>query len=184
MLADLLQDRATLFATGTMPASERDAFEVLLAYHGELRDLVAGLQEVTAKLALADADAATPPQALRDRILRELPSLPPLEPESFVVTDPAGCIEWVNPAFTAMCGYTLDELRGRKPGTLLQGPGTDPAGVERIRTALRLRLPCRETLVNYHKDGSRYRADVRIAPILDDVGEPLWLVARERKLPD
>jgi hypothetical protein len=76
----------------------------------------------------------------------------------------------------------LDELRGRRPGQLLQGPGTDRAAVERIRVALRARRPCREELVNYHKDGSAYRADVQIMPVLDDDGNPLWFVAKERLL--
>ena len=107
----------------------------------------------------------------------------PAEPEGFVVTDPRGLVEWINPAFTALCGYALEEIKGRKPGHLLQGPGTDPAPVARIRESLREKRPCRETLVNYHKDGTLYRVDVRITPILDDDRQPLWFVAQERKLP-
>jgi hypothetical protein len=83
-----------------------------------------------------------------------------------------------------MCGHDLADLRGRKPGPLLQGPETDPAAVARIRAAVQARQACRETLVNYHKDGRAYRADIRIAPVLDDTGEPLWFVARERLVPD
>jgi PAS domain S-box-containing protein len=101
-----------------------------------------------------------------------------------VVTGPDRLIHWVNPAFTAMCGYSLAELKGRKPGALLQGRETDLEAVGRIREALRQHRPCRETLVNYHKDGSAYRVDLRIAPVLDDEGAPLWFVARERKLAD
>jgi PAS domain S-box-containing protein len=82
-----------------------------------------------------------------------------------------------------MCGYSLEELKGHKPGRVLQGPQTDPSAVERIRNALGSRQSCRETLTNYHKDGTRYLADIRIAPILDDDGRPLWFVARERKVP-
>ena len=77
---------------------------------------------------------------------------------------------------------SLAELKGHKPGHVLQGPETDRVAVGRIRTALRERQSCRETVVNYHKDGSNYRAEVNIMPILDDAGEPLWFVARERKL--
>jgi hypothetical protein len=56
--------------------------------------------------------------------------------------------------------------------------------VGRLRTAISEKRPCRETLVNYHKDGSQYRVDIRLYPILDDDGRPLWFVARERKLED
>lgn len=170
-----------------MNTPDREAFEVLLEYHGELRTLVAGLQEVVSLAMATPAFAGTPaaPAGLRSRILDNLGGPPtPLVPEALVVATAGGLLEWVNPAFTAMCGYTLDELRGRKPGQILQGPSTDPATVDRIRAALCARRACRETLVNYHKDGTAYRADIRILPVLDDAGEVLWFVAKERRLAD
>lgn len=186
MLAEILQDRAALYVTGEMTAPEREAFAVLVESNPELRAHVAGLQEVAAAMALTRVGShPAPPAGLKTRLLAALETEPPAPaPDALVVTDPAGRIEWVNPAFTALCGYSLEELRGRKPGHLLQGPETDAGAVERIRGALRARQPCREVLVNYHKDGSRYRAEVRIAPILDDAGQPLWMVAQERKLAD
>jgi PAS domain S-box-containing protein len=185
MLADNLQDRAVLYVSGEMPPPDREAFDVLLEFHGELRAHVAGLHEAVAGALVARTiPQVRPPAELKTAILDAL-GVPPLrpEPDALVVTNAAGLLEWVNPAFTEMCGYTLDELRGRKPGHLLQGAGTDPAAVNRIRVSLRERRPCRETLVNYHKDGTSYRADVRIMPVLDDDGQPLWFVARERLLP-
>jgi PAS domain S-box-containing protein len=186
MLPETLQDRASLYVAGALTPEERDSFEVLLEYHAELRAYLAQCQEVGAAVALALAPpAAAPPSALKARILGSLDRVPArLEPEALVVTDPLGRVEWVNSAFTSLCGYSLEELRGRKPGHVLQGPDTDPATVARIREALQARRACRETLVNYHKDGTRYRAEVRIAPVLGDAGEPLWFVARERRLPE
>lgn len=184
MLADNLQDRAALYVSGEMTPPDREAFDVLLEFHGELRAHVAGLLEAMAgALMTRTFPPVGPPAALKTSILNALDGPPPrLEPEALVVTNAAGLLEWVNPAFTDLCGYTLDELRGRKPGHLLQGPGTDPAAVNRIRDSLRARRGCREALVNYHKDGTSYRADVRIMPVLDDDGQPLWFVAKERKL--
>jgi PAS domain S-box-containing protein len=124
-----------------------------------------------------------PPAALKTRLLAALEDLPPPpEPEGWVVTDAAGCVQWVNAGFTAMCGYSLPELSGRKPGQLLQGPDTDPAEVQRIRNALRTRGACEAALVNYHKDGTRYHVAIRLAPILDDDGQAVWFVAREQKI--
>jgi len=183
MLPELLQDRAERYVSGGMTESERGPFEVILGFHQELRAQVTGLQEVVIAVVMATVPPVAPPGGLKARLFVALDGLPPVEPEGWVATDPAGLVEWVNPAFTALCGYTLDELKGRKPGHLLQGPDTDPSTVERIRGALRARRACRETLVNYHKDGSRYRAEVSIDPVLDDEGQPLWFVARERKLP-
>ncbi len=186
MLADNLQDRAVLYVSGEMSPSDREAFEVLLEFHGELRTHVAGLQEAMAGALVAQTGLQVrPPAGLKASILDALdaPSEQP-EPDALVVTNAAGLLEWVNPAFTDLCGYTLDELRGRKPGQLLQGADTDPAAVARIRESLRERRACRETLVNYHKDGTSYRADIRIMPVLDDDGQPLWFVAKERLVPE
>lgn len=186
MLAGVLQDRAALYVSGEINAPDREAFDILLAFQPELRAEVARLQEAVAAVVMAQVPpVAAPPPELKLRLLSavdHLPSRP--EPDGLVATGPDGLVEWVNPAFTAMCGYALDELRGRKPGHLLQGPDTDPAVVARIREAMRERRACRETLVNYHKDGSRYRVDIRISPILDDEGHPLWFVAREIRLPE
>jgi len=184
MLTGSIQDCAAHYVSGEMPATERESFEVVLEFHQELRSHVAGLQETVAGLA-AEAPPVAPPAGLKARLLAAVAALPaPAEPEALVVTDPGGLVLWVNPAFTAMCGYSLAELRGRKPGELLQGPATDAAAVQRIRESVQARRACRETLVNYHKDGSRYRAEVRIAPVLADGGEPLWFVAKERKVPE
>jgi PAS domain S-box-containing protein len=183
-LSETLQDRAALYVTCAMPAEERDSFEVLLDFHRDLRQLVASLQEAVNACTLASAGvvSAVPPR-LKSRLMGRLEAMPPpAEPDSLVVTDAEGRIEWFNAAFTAMCGYSLPELRGRKPGHVLQGPGTDPATAARIRAAITARQACHETVVNYHKSGARYEADIRISPILDDDRQPLWFVARERKL--
>lgn len=184
MLDDYLQDRAALYVSGGMPAEEREGFEVVLEARPDLRGHVAGLQEVAAAVALAPAPAGPElPVALKARLLGALEALPPAEPEALVLTDAAGGIEWVSPEFTAMCGFTLEELRGRKPGHVLQGPATDSVAVGRLRAALQAGQACRETLVNYHKDGSAYRVDIRVTPLLDDAGRPVCFTARERKVP-
>lgn len=185
MLAESLHDRAALYVSGAMPAAERENFELVLEFHGELRSHVARLQEVTtaAMMTTLEPGPVLPPD-LKRRILAAVEAQPEQpEPEAIVVTNPAGLIEWINLAFTAMCGYTLAELKGRKPGQLLQGAGTDPAAVARIRVALRERGACEEILVNYHKDGSPYRVKITITPMLDDERQPLYFFARERKLP-
>ena len=42
-----------------------------------------------------------------------------------ILADAQGRIEWVNEGFERMTGYTLDEVRGRSPGSFLQGPESD-----------------------------------------------------------
>lgn len=185
MLSDLLQDRAALYVSGGMTETERQGFEVLLEFDPELQRHVASLREaVAAALAgRASPDDSGPPAGLRERILAAAEgTAQQQDPDALIVTDGAGRVIWVNEAFERLCGRPLAEMAGRKPGQVLQGPQTDPATIERIRQALRDRQPCRAELVNYHKDGSRYRVDAQICPFLDDEGRPVWYVARERRL--
>lgn len=184
MLADFLQDRAALYVSGAMSATEREGFELVLAFHHELQEHVAQLQEAAAIALCGSLKPVTPPPALRARLLAAVGAQPVRpQPDALVVADPEGRVEWVNDAFLALCGHSLEEIRGRKPGQILQGPATDPVAVARLRTALAERRPCREQLVNYHKSGSPYRVDVAITPILDDAGALRWFIARERELP-
>ena len=186
MVPEFIEDRAALFVSGALNGPERESFELMLDCDAGLRSLVAGLSNTLGACALAGALEIPPPSAdLKARILASVSRTPieRVEPEAVVVADAEGLVTWANPAFTAMCGFTLSELQGRKPGVLLQGAETDRAAVARIRAGLREGRPCRETLVNYHKDGSRYVVDVRITPILDEQLRPLWFIAKERKLP-
>jgi len=88
----------------------------------------------------------------------------------FVITDAEGRMDWANPAFEVRSGYRLDEVRGRTPGSFLQGPGTDPEAVERIRQALRRRTSVREELLNYTREGEPYWITLQISPVFDSEG--------------
>lgn len=87
-----------------------------------------------------------------------------------VVTDADGLILNVDPAFTEMCGYSLEELRGKKPGDMLQGPATEREVIEQFREALREQAPFECTLTNYHKNGSTYRVHIKCDPVFDAKG--------------
>ena len=187
MLNDFLQDQAALYASGAMTALEREPFELLLEVHHELREFVAGLMEVSVAVVLdSQLHADAPPSpGLKSRITGLIASRPQHSTaEGLVMSGPDGLVQWVNPVFSSMCGYTLEELRGKKLGPILQGAETDRETAERMRLAVREYRPCRETILNYHKNGTPYWVEVAITPILDDAGQPLWLVARECELTD
>jgi PAS domain S-box-containing protein len=186
LMQEILQERAALYAAGVMLPAERAEFELLLEFHEELQQHVSRLLAVVATVTLAESGNHRPPAALKDRILAavpvDAPSASEAAPVARVRTDAAGLIEWVNEEFTAMCGYTLPELRGRKPGALLQGAATDPGAVAVLRDGIRQARPAEVELVNYHKDGGPYRVHVAITPILDDMRKPIFYLAEERKL--
>ncbi len=187
MLNDFLQDQAALYAAGAMTAREREQFELVLEFHHELREFAAGLVEVGAAVTLATQPSASvsPAPGLKARLAGLIAGRPQHStPEGMVMSGPDGLVQWINPAFSEMCGYTIEELRGKKLGPILQGAKTDRETVARMRSAVHEHRPCNETILNYHKNGTPYWVEIAITPILDDAGQPLWLVARERELTD
>lgn len=185
MLTKFLQNQAALYSAGFLIAEEREQFEIVLEFHHELHGFVAGMAEVAAAMALATcstADAVASP-GLKGRVANLIAGrTQQTRAEGLVMCGADGLVQSVNPAFTNMCGYTLGELRGKNLGPILQGAKTDSATAARMRSAVQERRSCRETILNYHKNGTPYWVQIAIAPILDDAGELLCLVAREHEL--
>lgn len=96
-----------------------------------------------------------------------------------VITDANRRIVWVNEGFTRITGYTLDEVRGRAPGSMLQGKRTDPAIIARMRDALHREEGCRVEIANYSKDGREYILDIEIQPLRDASGAVTGFMAIE-----
>lgn len=95
-----------------------------------------------------------------------------------VITDSERRIEYVNPAYTRVTGWTLDEVRGLKPGRLLHGPLTDLPAVREMSQALG-RGEAIEGLevVNYRRDGQPYWVSLHIRPVRDEQGQITHFVA-------
>ena len=139
MSSEFLQNQAALYAAGCLTPRGQAGFEVLLDSNAELGDLVAGCVEAGACL-LEPAGDIRPPEDLKGRISREIAERAAKHgPEGKVICDPNGRFEWANAAFFSMCGYSQEELKGRKPGSLLQGAETDPEAAGRLRQAVRER---------------------------------------------
>ena len=99
-----------------------------------------------------------------------------------VRTDAKGRITEINPAFSGLCGYQFEEIRGRKPGALLQGPETTTESVLALRNAIRSRQGCSVEMVNYHKNQTTYRVQIDLAPQFNLLGELEGFEAVEHKL--
>jgi PAS domain S-box-containing protein len=186
MLSELLQEQAALYAAGVMTSRQREQFEVVVEFHDELREFVSRLVEVGAAVTLAarDRSGVGPTPDAKARIFAAVSDTPQeFQTEAMVMSGPDGLVQWVNPGFSAMSGYTLEELRGKKLGPILQGEKTDRETAARIREAVHACRACRETILNYHKSGLPYWVEISITPICNESGEPLWLVAREREVP-
>lgn len=106
---------------------------------------------------------------------------------AIVITDAdlaTGCrVQVANPAFCQMTGYSLDELRGR-PLKMLQGPDTDPAVIDHLRSCLKEARYFVGTTTNYRKDGSSYVVRWNISPIRDDAGVLTHFVSVQQDISD
>lgn len=86
---------------------------------------------------------------------------------SVVITNAEGLIEYVNPGFVSLTGYKLDEVRGKKPGHVLQGKETSPETVQKIRDKLRSREAFYDEILNYDRHGKPYWISLAINPVFD-----------------
>jgi PAS domain S-box-containing protein len=89
--------------------------------------------------------------------------------EAEPITNPGPRIIYVNQAFTTMTGYTLEEVLGKTP-RLLQGPKTDRAVLDQVRSALTNWQSITAELINYHKDGREFWVEFNIVPVADKQG--------------
>ncbi|MCX7371236.1 MAG: PAS domain-containing protein [Alphaproteobacteria bacterium] len=87
-----------------------------------------------------------------------------------VVTDAARRIEWVNAAFERVTGWTLADIRGRSPGSVLQSEATDADTVALMRRALDAGEPVQTELLNRRRDGRPYWVRLNIQPLRDAAG--------------
>ena len=86
-----------------------------------------------------------------------------------VITDPEGTILWVNPAFTAVTGYTAEEALGQNPRLLKSGKHDRPFYSDLWNTILAGKV-WRGELTNRRKDGTPYAEEMTITPVLDEGG--------------
>jgi len=96
-----------------------------------------------------------------------------------LITDLAGTIEYVNPAFTAMTGYTSEEAVGQNPRILQSGfhPAVD---YETLWKTIQAGRVWNGELINRRKDGTLYTEAMQITPVLDPAGEIVSYLAFKR----
>lgn len=109
-----------------------------------------------------------------DRELRLLVAAVEQAAEPIVVTDtrvnePGPRILYANAAHARVFGYEVGEIIGQSP-RLFQGPKSDRAVLDRVRTRLEAGEPVQAETVNYRKDGTEFVLQWEIAPVRDETG--------------
>ncbi len=174
-------------------ASEMDLEEAMTAYHSA-RSAIGGLSAATVLISLAftlltitlgnRANRAL--RAANDQLeqrvqertaeLSKLSSAIEQSPTSVVITDKLGTIEYVNPTFTFVTGYSAEEVLGKNPRVLKSGRQSK-AFYKELWTTITSGRTWTGDFQNRKKNGTLYWERAAIAPLLDASGRITHFVA-------
>ena len=99
--------------------------------------------------------------------------------ETIVITDADGHIEYVNPAFEAITGYSREEVLGRTPSLLKSGKH-EADFYNHLWNEIRAGRVWAGHVTNRRKDGSEYEEEMTISPVFDEGGRIVNYVAAKR----
>jgi len=120
-------------------------------------------------------------QTVAEESLRKLSQAVEHSADSVMMTDSRGVIEYVNPAFEAMTGYSHDETCGKTPRILRSGEQGPEVYQELWQTILAGNV-YRGILVNRKKNGELYYVEENICPVRDGQGQITHFVSNGRDL--
>jgi PAS domain S-box-containing protein len=95
---------------------------------------------------------------------------------AIAITDARGSIQWVNPAFTALTGYSAGQALGQNPRVLKSGQH-DPAFYQNLWNTILAGHVWHGEMVNKRQDGSLYTEEMTITPLKDPQGKIARFIA-------
>ena len=101
--------------------------------------------------------------------------------EVFIVTDNDRTIQYVNPAFEAVTGYSREEAVGQNYSMLVSAE-QDEAFYRNLWETVAGGMTWKGRIVNKRKDGTLYSEDATISPVKDASGETVNFVAVKRDI--
>lgn len=90
--------------------------------------------------------------------------------EGFPTSGNGPRIQYVNPAFTLLTGFSAHDVVGSTP-RMLQGPMTEPASLQAIRDGLMSHQAVSVEVTNHRKDRSTFFAHLAITPMMSEGGD-------------
>ena len=114
------------------------------------------------------------------RQIRKLALVASATDNGVLITDANGCIEWANAAFRRQTGFKPKDLRGKKPGDLLQVPETSRATIQYMREKLGVGEGFSVEILNAGAQGQRYWVSLDVQPIRDSGGATTHFVSVQR----
>lgn len=96
---------------------------------------------------------------------------------AIIITDRDGTIEWVNPAFTILTGYTAAEATGKNLYELIKSSEQDVAVYKDLWDTILAGKVWHGELINRRKDGSTYNEEETVTPLRDGNGRITHFIA-------
>lgn len=107
--------------------------------------------------------------------LRQLSQAVEQSPSVVMIANTKGCIEYVNPKFTELTGYTFEETLGKNPRIL--NAGDSPSQGKELWSTILAGKEWRGEFHNKKKNGELYWEYASISPIFDEDGRITHFVA-------
>lgn len=136
------------FETSGVPINDNEG--KLLGYRGVSRDITK--------------------RYLAEKEVHKLSLVVEQSPNSIIITNLAGIMEYVNPAACSISGYTMEELTGRNPSMLSSGT-TPPETFKSLWDALTCGNDWKGIFHNKKKNGEYYFESAFIMPLREKGGE-------------
>ena len=182
LLSEFLHTRSVVpFILLTEHADERAVAEIIQAgaYDCVERSPLNGVNLVRTIRCALNLHATQQQQQTAEHSLRKLSCAVEQSADAILITNSDGIIEYVNPAFETLTGYSQQEVIGKTPAILKSGQQA-PALYRELWAAIRSGNVYRSVLVNRKKNGDVYYVDETISPIQDTEGRVTHFVSNGR----
>ena len=163
-LSAIIEEVLKEHAQGKSSASAAPAEDEAAIYRLYNEALIRKLED---KMLALEKEIAERRQA--EKLLQKLASAVEQAADPIFITDAAGVIEFINPAFERLTGYAKNEVLGNTP-RLLKSGAQDDAFYKKLWQVILSGKNFKAELINRKKNGERYNVQQTITPIRDERG--------------
>jgi len=121
------------------------------------------------------------PLSQKTEVLRQLWCAVEQAADIIAITDHSGVIEYVNPAFETITGYSREEVSG-KTLRILESTEEEPGTFREMWRAILAGRTFRGQVVNQKKSGETFVAEKTVGPVRDEQGEITHFVSYDRDI--
>jgi two-component system cell cycle sensor histidine kinase/response regulator CckA len=182
LLSEFLYTRGAMpFILLTEHADEKAVAEIVQAgaYDCMERSQLTGANLVRTIRCALSLHSTQQQRQMAEQSLRKLSCAVEQSADAIFITNSEGIIEYVNPAFEMLTGYSPEEVTGRT-STILKSGQQAPVLYRELWETIRSGSVCRSIVVNRKKNGEVYYVDESISAIRDEEGRITNFVSNGR----